>query len=52
MNVYTHAANGLTLFDFVLAAKIDRVDVEYSPKWLQKQQEQLKLKQEAGVAQQ
>eukprot|EP00955_Chlamydomonas_euryale_P074732 362113-Chlamydomonas_euryale.AAC.2 len=34
MVVSTHAAGGLTHFDFVLAAKLDQVPVEYSPKWL------------------
>ncbi|KAL6763054.1 pterin 4 alpha carbinolamine dehydratase-domain-containing protein [Haematococcus lacustris] len=35
VNVTTHAAGGLTMFDFVLCSKIDVIDVEYSPKWLQ-----------------
>mmetsp|Transcript_11836 Transcript_11836/g.25402 ORF Transcript_11836/g.25402 Transcript_11836/m.25402 type:complete len:183 (-) Transcript_11836:678-1226(-) len=39
VKISTHAAGGLTLFDFVLAAKLDAVEVEYSPKWLQQQQE-------------
>ena len=30
----THAIGGLSLPDLVLAAKIDAVPVEYSPKWL------------------
>jgi 4a-hydroxytetrahydrobiopterin dehydratase len=29
----THAAGGLTLHDFVLAAKVDALPVTYSPKW-------------------
>ena len=29
----THAIGGLSRFDFILAAKIDDCDVEYSPKW-------------------
>jgi 4a-hydroxytetrahydrobiopterin dehydratase len=33
----THAAGGLTLGDFVLAAKLDTVEVDYSPKWLKEQ---------------
>eukprot|EP00658_Telonema_sp_P-2_P050658 TRINITY_DN38683_c0_g1_i1.p1 TRINITY_DN38683_c0_g1~~TRINITY_DN38683_c0_g1_i1.p1 ORF type:complete len:178 (-),score=54.56 TRINITY_DN38683_c0_g1_i1:352-885(-) len=33
----THAIGGLTLGDFVMAAKIDGVEVEYSPKWLKEQ---------------
>lgn len=32
--VTTHAIGGLSLHDFVLAAKLDKVDVTYSPKWL------------------
>ena len=30
----THAASGLTLSDFVLAAKLDELPCEYSPAWL------------------
>jgi 4a-hydroxytetrahydrobiopterin dehydratase len=30
----THAIGGLSMPDFVLAAKLDAIDVEYSPKWL------------------
>jgi 4a-hydroxytetrahydrobiopterin dehydratase len=33
----THAIGGLSLHDFVLAAKLDAVDVTYSPKWLREQ---------------
>ena len=33
----THAIGGLSLPDLVLAAKIDAIDVEYSPKWLKEQ---------------
>ncbi len=29
----THAAGGLTMFDFTLAAKIDDLKIDYSPKW-------------------
>jgi 4a-hydroxytetrahydrobiopterin dehydratase len=29
----THAINALSKFDFILAAKIDLIDVTYSPKW-------------------
>lgn len=35
--VSTHAAGGLTLYDFILAAKLDQIEVDYSPKWLEKQ---------------
>ena len=38
VNVSTHAAGGLTKFDFVLAAKLDAIGVDYSPKWLKQQQ--------------
>lgn len=38
INVSTHAAGGLTMFDFILASKLDALDAEYSPKWLQQQQ--------------
>ena len=34
----THAIGGLSMFDAVLAAKIDALPVEYSPKWLQQTQ--------------
>ena len=30
----THAIGGLSMHDFVLAAKLDALDVAYSPKWL------------------
>lgn len=40
----THAVGGLTMPDLVLAAKLDTIEVEYSPKWvkqqLEKQQQQ------------
>ena len=35
--VSTHAIGGVSMFDAVLAAKIDVLPVEYSPKWLQQQ---------------
>ena len=35
VTVSTHAVDGLTRPDVILAAKIDAVPVEYSPKWLQ-----------------
>ncbi|KAF6264988.1 heme peroxidase-related protein [Scenedesmus sp. NREL 46B-D3] len=37
----THAAGGLTMFDFVMAAKLDALDIEYSPKWLKQNQHSL-----------
>lgn len=33
----THAIEGLSMFDILLAAKIDALPVEYSPKWLRQQ---------------
>mmetsp|Transcript_4506 Transcript_4506/g.12300 ORF Transcript_4506/g.12300 Transcript_4506/m.12300 type:complete len:174 (+) Transcript_4506:8-529(+) len=38
VRVSTHAVGGLTNFDFILAAKLDEVPVDYSPKWLEKAQ--------------
>jgi 4a-hydroxytetrahydrobiopterin dehydratase len=35
----THAIGGLSLHDFVLAAKLDTIDVTYSPKWLRENAE-------------
>ncbi len=40
----THAIGGLSVPDFIMAAKLDTLPVVYSPKWLEKQ-EQLKQKQ-------
>jgi 4a-hydroxytetrahydrobiopterin dehydratase len=34
----THAIGGLSLPDFIMAAKLDELPVVYSPKWLEKQQ--------------
>lgn len=36
--VSTHSVSGLTMFDLILAAKIDEVDVAYSPKWLRERE--------------
>ena len=33
----THAIGGLSMFDAIMAAKIDALSVDYSPKWLQQQ---------------
>jgi 4a-hydroxytetrahydrobiopterin dehydratase len=38
--VSTHAVGGLTIFDLILASKLDEVDVEYSPKWLREREAQ------------
>lgn len=34
VNVFTHAVGGLTKFDFNLARELDKIEVDYSPKWL------------------
>lgn len=34
VDVTTHAIGGLSLHDFVLAAKLDMIEVTYSPKWV------------------
>ncbi|MEW5301229.1 MAG: hypothetical protein WDW38_004782 [Sanguina aurantia] len=39
ITVCTHAAGALTYPDFVLASKLDALDVDYSPKWLQQYRE-------------
>lgn len=39
ITVSTHAAGALTFPDFVLASKLDALDVDYSPKWLQQYRE-------------
>lgn len=33
----THAIGGVSMFDAILAAKIDSLPIEYSPKWLRQQ---------------
>ena len=33
----THAIGGISQPDLIMAAKIDALPVDYSPKWLQKQ---------------
>jgi len=38
LDMSTHAIDGLSLPDFVLAAKIDKLEVVCSPKWLREQQ--------------
>lgn len=37
VRVTTHAAGGITLADAALAARLDAVPCEYSPKWLREQ---------------
>ncbi|GIL61754.1 hypothetical protein Vafri_16142 [Volvox africanus] len=41
INLSTHAVGGLTLPDFALAAKLDTLEVEYSPKWAKQEAERL-----------
>jgi 4a-hydroxytetrahydrobiopterin dehydratase len=36
----THAAGGLSMQDFIMAARIDALSVEYSPKWRKAQEKQ------------
>lgn len=38
IEMWTHAIGGLSLPDFVMAAKIDAVEVQLSPKWIKEQQ--------------
>ena len=38
VDLSTHAIGGLSMPDLVLAAKIDAIHVEYSPKWLRENQ--------------
>ena len=38
VEISTHAVRGLTIFDLILASKLDEVDVEYSPKWLRERE--------------
>jgi len=44
VDLTTHATGGLSAIDLDIAAKFDALDVDYSPKWLQKQQERGLLK--------
>jgi pterin-4a-carbinolamine dehydratase len=37
VSLTTHAAGGITLADVGLAARVDAVPVECSPKWLKEQ---------------
>ena len=39
VDLSTHAIGGLSMPDLVLAAKIDAIHVEFSPKWLRQKQE-------------
>lgn len=39
VDLSTHAIGGLSKNDFVVAAKIDSVPTEYSPKWLKQHKE-------------
>ena len=38
IDLSTHAIGGLSMPDLVLAAKIDAIPVEFSPKWLREKQ--------------
>ncbi|KAG2488572.1 hypothetical protein HYH03_012891 [Edaphochlamys debaryana] len=41
VNVYTHAVGGITLPDLALAALLDGIEVDYSPKWAKAEAERL-----------
>ena len=41
VDLSTHAIGGLSKNDFIVAAKIDAVPTEYSPKWLREHKEKL-----------
>ncbi|EFJ47780.1 hypothetical protein VOLCADRAFT_91715 [Volvox carteri f. nagariensis] len=41
INLSTHAVSGLTMPDLVMAAKLDALEVEYSPKWAKQEAERL-----------
>lgn len=40
----THSIGGLGETDLILAAKIDSMEIEYSPKWLKEQEDELAAK--------
>ncbi len=40
VDLSTHAIGGISKADFILAAKLDELPVDYSPKGLEKQQQQ------------
>jgi 4a-hydroxytetrahydrobiopterin dehydratase len=44
VKVCTHAAGGLTKFDFKLARELDGIEVDYSPAWLKKVQASIDAK--------
>lgn len=37
VKLFTHAVNGLTTYDFILAKALEEVEIDYSPKWLKSQ---------------
>ncbi|GIL86013.1 hypothetical protein Vretimale_9047 [Volvox reticuliferus] len=41
INLSTHVVGGLTRPDFAMAAKLDMLEVEYSPKWAKEEAERL-----------
>ncbi|GLC42308.1 hypothetical protein PLESTB_000661200 [Pleodorina starrii] len=49
INLSTHAVGGLTLPDLAMAAKLDQLEVEYSPKWAQKEAERLQAATATGM---
>ena len=40
VDISTHAVGGITIFDLILASKLDEVEVTYSPKWLREREAQ------------
>ena len=40
VDISTHAVSGITIFDLILASKLDEVEVTYSPKWLREREAQ------------
>eukprot|EP00290_Baffinella_frigidus_P016832 CAMPEP_0180203308 /NCGR_PEP_ID=MMETSP0987-20121128/7783_1 /TAXON_ID=697907 /ORGANISM="non described non described, Strain CCMP2293" /LENGTH=139 /DNA_ID=CAMNT_0022158671 /DNA_START=153 /DNA_END=572 /DNA_ORIENTATION=+ len=50
VEIWTHAVGGVTIYDFVLAAKIDAVEADYSPKWLKEQPWHVPASPAAGLS--
>ncbi len=51
VDLLTHAIGGVSKADFILAAKLDAMPVDYSPKWLEKQQQARPQEQQQGQQQ-
>ncbi|KXZ50470.1 hypothetical protein GPECTOR_16g644 [Gonium pectorale] len=50
INVSTHAVGGITMPDLVLAAKLDAIEVEYSPKWARQEADRMAAAAAAAVS--